>query len=86
VGSEKIPPATERSEAADLGKRCNPTMMCNTFEVEALLARIAMDQVSRMLGHATIKMTEEHYMPFVLARQDQLSASNRRMWPAQPAP
>ena len=33
-----------------------------------------------LLGHHSIKMTEKHYLPWVKARQDQLTASIRRAW------
>jgi integrase/recombinase XerD len=67
---------------AGITKRCHPHMLRDTFAVEALLAGVPIDQVSMMLGHSSIKITEEHYMPFVAARQQQLSSSIRRMWPA----
>jgi integrase len=56
-------------------------MIRDTFAIEALLAGVPVDQVSRMLGHKSVVTTERHYMPFVRARQEQLSDSYRRMWP-----
>jgi site-specific recombinase XerD len=63
-------------------RRGHPHMLRDTFAVEALLAGVPVDQVQRMLGHASVVTTERHYMPFVRARQDQLAESFRRMWPA----
>lgn len=37
-------------------------------------------QVSMLLGHRSIRMTEKHYLPWVKARQNQLTASVRRAW------
>ena len=39
-----------------------------------------LDQVSLLLGHSSIKITEKHYAPFVKARQQQLEASARMAW------
>lgn len=63
-------------------KRCFPHMLRDTFAVENLLAGIPLDQVSLLLGHSSIKTTEKHYAPFVLARQDQLIASVKQAWPS----
>ncbi|WP_260705897.1 tyrosine-type recombinase/integrase [Edaphobacter flagellatus] len=63
-------------------KRCFPHMFRDTFAVENLLAGIPIDQVSILLGHKSVKITEKHYAPFVKARQDQLTASVRQAWQA----
>jgi len=46
----------------------------DTFAVELLLVGVPLEQVSILLGHASIKVTEKHYSPWVKARQDQLEA------------
>jgi integrase len=61
-------------------KRCHPHMFRDTFAVEMLLAGVPIDQVSILLGHASVKITEKHYSPWVRARQDQLEASVQRAW------
>lgn len=61
-------------------KRCHPHMLRDTFAVELLLAGVPMDQVSLLLGHSSIKVTEKHYAPFVKARQQQLEASAKLAW------
>ena len=61
-------------------KRCFPHMMRDTFAVEMLLAGVPIDQVSMLLGHSSVKITEKHYSPWVKARQDQLAASVRNAW------
>lgn len=55
-------------------------MFRDTFAVELLLAGVPIDQVSMLLGHRSIKMTEKHYLPWVKARQRQLTASIRHAW------
>lgn len=52
----------------------------DTFAVELLLAGVSIDQVSVLLGHASVKVTEKHYAPWVMARQEQLEAAVRKTW------
>lgn len=52
-------------------------MFRDTFAVENLLAGVPIDQVSTLLGHSSVKVTERHYAPFVKARQLQLQQSVR---------
>ena len=61
-------------------KRCHPHMFRDTFAVEHLLAGVPIDQVSLLLGHASVKITEKSYAPFVKARQLQLQESVRNAW------
>jgi len=63
-------------------KRCHPHMFRDTFAVEMLLAGVPIDQVSLLLGHASVKITEKSYSPFVKARQVQLQESVRNAWNA----
>jgi site-specific recombinase XerD len=37
----------------------HPHMFCNTFAVEMLLTDIPIDQVSLLLGHASVRITEK---------------------------
>ena len=39
-----------------------------------------MERVPALLGHHSIKVTEEHYSPWERARQEQLEADVRRTW------
>jgi integrase len=50
----------------------------DTFAVELLLAGVPLEQVSILLGHASIKVTEKHYSPWVKERRDQLEAAVRQ--------
>ena len=61
-------------------KRCTAHMCRDTFAVELLLSGVPLDQVSLLLAHDSIKVTERHYAPFVKARQEQLEASARLAW------
>jgi integrase/recombinase XerD len=61
-------------------KRCHPHMFRDTFAIELLLAGVPIDQVSVLLGHKSVKITEKHYAPWVKARQNQLEKSVRAAW------
>ena len=54
----------------------------DTFAVELLLKGVPIEQVSILLGHSSLKVTEKHYSPWVKARQEQLEQSVRLAWPA----
>lgn len=57
----------------------------DTFAVELLLQGVELSDVSILLGHASIKVTEKHYAPWVRTRQIRLESSVRKTWDA-PAP
>jgi integrase/recombinase XerD len=61
-------------------KQCRSHMFRDTFAVELLLAGVPVDQVAVLLGHRSVKMTEKHCLPWVKARQKQLTASVHRAW------
>lgn len=61
-------------------KRCFPQMFRDTFAVEMLLAGVPLEQVSMLLGHKSVKITEKHYAPWVRARQEQLEQNVRKAW------
>jgi integrase/recombinase XerD len=56
----------------------------DTFAVELLLAGVPIDQVTILLGHSSVKITEKSYAPWVKARQEQLEAAVRKTWPKNP--
>jgi integrase len=66
-------------------KRCHCHMFRDTFAVEMLLAGVPIDQVSILLGHASVRVTEKRYSPWVRARQDQLEKSVQSAWQLSPA-
>ena len=55
-------------------------MFRDTFAVEMLLAGVPLEQVSILLGHKSVKITEKHYAPWVKARQELLAANVRKAW------
>ena len=50
----------------------------DTCAVELLLANVPLERVAVVLGHGSTKVTEKHYSPWVLARQEQLESDIRR--------
>jgi integrase len=56
----------------------------NTFAVELLLAGVPTEEVAILLGHSNIKITQQHYSPWVRDRQRQLEASLGRAWNSDP--
>jgi len=61
-------------------KCCHPHMLRDTFAVEMLLAGVPLEQVSILLGHKSVKITEKQYAPWVKARQEQLATNVRKAW------
>ncbi len=54
----------------------------DTFAIELLLAGVHLDQVSILLGHSSVKITEKSYAPWVKARQEQLEVAVMKTWPS----
>ena len=64
-------------------KRCHPHMFRDTFAVESLLSGMRLEEVSTILGHSSVKITEKSYMPWVRARQTSLNESVMASWVKQ---
>lgn len=62
----------------------HPHRFRDTFAVELLLAGVAIEQVSVLLGHASVRITEKHYAPWVQARQAQAEAAIARALAVDP--
>jgi len=58
----------------------HPHRFRDTFAVDLLLRGVPIDQVSILLGHSSVKITERHYLAFVAARRQQIADSVRRAW------
>jgi len=52
----------------------------DSFAVSLLQNGVSLEEVSMLLGHASIRVTERHYAPWVKARQDRLEAAVKRAW------
>jgi integrase len=58
----------------------------DTFAVELLLQGVELADVSILLGHASIKVTEKHYSPWVKARQSRLETAVQKAWSSSTPP
>jgi integrase len=56
----------------------------DTFAVGLLMHGTSIEQVSILLGHSDIKVTQKHYNPWVPARQLQLEDNVRGSWGSDP--
>ena len=61
-------------------KRCHAHMLRDTFAAESLLSGMRVEEVSTILGHSSVKITERHYMPWVRARQTSLNQCVMKSW------
>jgi integrase/recombinase XerD len=58
----------------------HPHRFRDTFAVELLLKGVPLDQVSILLGHSSVRITERHYAPWVRARQERLEELVQASW------
>lgn len=56
----------------------------DTFAVELLLNGTPIENVQAFLGHASVRVTEKHYAPWVRARQERAEADVKRSWDHDP--
>jgi integrase/recombinase XerD len=52
----------------------------DTFAVKLLSRGVSLENVSILLGHADVKITQKHYAPWVRSRQDRLEEEVRKIW------
>jgi site-specific recombinase XerD len=52
----------------------------DTFAVDLLQKGVSLEEVSRLLGHESIKTTEKHYSKWMKGRQDRLDALVTAAW------
>lgn len=60
--------------------RLHPHRFRDTFSVNLLAKGVSLEHVAKLLGHASIKVTERHYAPWVPRLQDQLEAAVKATW------
>ena len=65
-------------------KDAHPHRFRDTFSVELLNAGVPIEQVSVLLGHSSVRITEQHYAPWVKSRQEKLDADLERAWAQDP--
>ena len=62
----------------------HPHQLRDTFAVALLEKGVPLEDVSRALGHESIKTTEKYYAKWVKARQDRLDALVSATWASEP--
>jgi integrase/recombinase XerD len=55
-------------------------MFRDTFATSLLSAGVSLENVSKLLGHSSVRITERHYAPWVQSRQDALAAEVEKAW------
>jgi integrase/recombinase XerD len=58
----------------------NPHRFRHTFAVELLKNGVPVEDVSILLGHSSVRITEEHYSAWTKARQDILKSHVEKTW------
>jgi len=61
-------------------KDAHPHRFRDTFSVELLIAGVPIEDVSILLGHSSVKITERAYAPWVQARQQRLEVAVKKAW------
>jgi site-specific recombinase XerD len=56
----------------------------DTFAVSLLESGVSLENLSILLGHSSVKVTERHYKPWVQSLQDKLEADVARSWDSEP--
>jgi integrase len=59
--------------AAGLGDFASHSLR-DTFSVDLLQKGVPLEEVSKLLGHSSTKVTEKHYAPWIKGRQDRLDS------------
>lgn len=62
----------------------HPHRFRDSFAVELLLAGTPIEEVSKLLGHTSVKTTEKHYAPWNRARQEKLESHIQTAWEGDP--
>jgi integrase len=62
----------------------HPHRFRHTFAVDLLLRGVPIDQVSVLLGHSSVRITERHYLSYVAGRRKQITDSVMQAWAATP--
>jgi integrase/recombinase XerD len=60
--------------------RCHLHMLRDTFAVEKLEAGATMEEVSELLGHEDLRVTQKHYMPWDRRTQERLKRASMVDW------
>jgi integrase len=62
------------------GVKAHPHQLRDSFVVGLLEKGVAIEKVSRLLGHSSVKITEKHYATWTRGLQDSLEIEVARTW------
>ena len=74
----------ERAEIGEIetevgvARRAHPHMLRDTFAIDAITRGVSLDNVAKMLGHATVDMTQKSYLFWIKKRIDHCIEDQRR--------
>lgn len=74
-----ITPAFKAAGLHD-GSHMKSHRLRDTFAVDLLQKGVPLEEVSKLLGHSSIKTTEKHYAKWVIGRQDRLDSLVTNTW------
>ena len=57
-----------------LDLRSSHRIPCGTSSVDLLQRGVPLEEVSKLLGHSSTKVTEKHYAPWIKGRQERLDS------------
>ena len=77
-----VKPIWEAAGIEQGGQRMRSHRLRDTFAVELLIKGVPMEEVSKLLGHTSIKTTEKHYAKWAKGRQDRLDSLVTATWSA----
>ena len=66
-------------------ENAHPHRFRDTFAVSLLEVDVSIENVSRLLGHQSVRVTEKHYSPWVKTRQDALDKAVEKAFRSQKA-
>jgi integrase/recombinase XerD len=91
TGSSKVTSTTGfwRAKIADVFTKAgiangHTHRLRDTFAVDLLQEAVSLENVSTLLGHKSIRITEKHYSPWVKTRQDALDRELLRVHSNRP--
>ncbi len=82
VGARYIRPLFEAAGLIGKGHMLSHRLR-DTFAVDLLEKGVPLEEVSKLLGHTSIKTTEKHYAAWIKGRQDRLDSLVMGTWAAR---
>jgi integrase/recombinase XerD len=75
-----VAPVFKAAKLYDTGGNMTTHRLRDTFACDLLEKGVPMEEVSKLLGHESIRTTEKHYAKWVKGRQDRLDTLVSATW------